>query len=445
MNIVYHKVLLEESFINECQVQFARLGSKGVQSYLDTFLPSSGIEASNLIKFCRSRGFPFEIPKEVKSQLWSEARRKVSPDTEKVPVIKQEPIIKETPVIKQEPIIKPSTDSVKSLPIKVVSLKKDFISLSFETLFFDWSKPSSVKYLVQDWVQNTLSLETVLDYQVGPYVVDLYVPSLQRAFCFNDFNHHCVGWDIDGGTGVSKTYHSDISNYCLSVGVKLYQIWNNMPDNMICSLIRSKLGKPSVRLYARKCKVSWISNSVAKKFNDINHLDKHTISWGAVGLIVDDLLVSVLSFRTPAKGNPGRVQAEFSRYCSLMGYQVIGGFSKLLKFSIPFLLEKGYSKIISYTDKDLAPSWEDTVYNKAGMFLLPTPPPIERRYVTDSAKVKGKYPVGPLSRPPVQKWKLAIDFPEIFDANVNGNELRARIGIYSSVNAGNWKFGLDLT
>lgn len=186
--------------------------------------------------------------------------------------------------------------------------------------------------------------------------LDLYLPDLGVAFEFNGYQFHCSSLSE---YSKPKTYHQRKTDECLGKGVRLYHIWEDTPDYLCDSLILSKLGLCE-RVYARECSIvklpnGWFSN---------RHVDGDCVSQLRFGLAQDDKVVCGISFRF----NNG--YAEIARFSNEIGVTVVGGYSKLLKHSIPLIVERGFRQLVSFCNRDLSPDASNTVYAKMGFRLV---------------------------------------------------------------------------
>lgn len=186
--------------------------------------------------------------------------------------------------------------------------------------------------------------------------LDLYLPDLGVAFEFNGYQFHCSSLSE---YAKPKTYHQRKTDECLSKGVRLYHIWEDTPDYLCDSLILSKLGLCE-RVYARECIIVKLPNGW---FSD-RHVDGDCVSQLRFGLAKDDKVVCGISFRF----NNG--YAEIARFSNEIGVTVVGGYSKLLKHSIPLIVERGFRQLVSFCNRDLSPDASNTVYVKMGFRLV---------------------------------------------------------------------------
>lgn len=127
---------------------------------------------------------------------------------------------------------------------------------------------------------------------------------------------------------------------------------------IIKSILANYLGD-SIKINGRECEISIIKNSEANVFMNKNHLMGYHPTASYVGLFYRGDLISCMGYKKKGEG------IEISRFSNLVGYNVRGGFSKLLKY-----LEKLVSckKIISYCDLRYSSgeSYEKTGFTKEG-------------------------------------------------------------------------------
>ena len=170
----------------------------------------------------------------------------------------------------------------------------------------------------------------------------------------------------------------------------------------IKSLIKSALGIFDVRLYARKCTIKEISSAEYKEFLELYHLQGAVNSSVRYGLFYKDELVSVIGF---GKSRFKKGEIELHRYCVKAGYQIVGGFSKLIKHACK---EYQIKEFISYID--LA-HFNGTGYKKAGFKKIEVTQPSYIYIRGDEIK----------SRMQCQKHKLEA-FLEEYDPNLSEYE-----------------------
>ena len=183
---------------------------------------------------------------------------------------------------------------------------------------------------------------------ISPLELDIVIPDKHIAIEFNG-----VFWHSDFNPRMRKTYHRDKSLKCRDKGYQLLHIWEddwyNRKD-IIKDYIKSKLGLCSKRIYARKCHVREIDAHTARLFVDSNHIQGYSNATYKIGLFYDDALVSVMlvgKLRDMMGSKPKDGHYEIYRVVSCEDTEVVGGFSKMLKY-----FERTYNPecIITYGD-----------------------------------------------------------------------------------------------
>ena len=110
--------------------------------------------------------------------------------------------------------------------------------------------------------------------------------------------------------------------------------------NICKSIISSALGIYENRIYARDCEVKEVSSKEVKEFLEENHLQGYVYSSYQIGLYFNDELIQLLCF---GQNRFKKNEIELLRFCTKLNTQVVGGFSKLLKY-------QPYTNFISYID-----------------------------------------------------------------------------------------------
>jgi hypothetical protein len=140
---------------------------------------------------------------------------------------------------------------------------------------------------------------------------------------------------------------------------------------------------------------------VVVEFLDKNHLQQSVGSKIKYGLYLpkayfrllptdfsvdsEELLVSVMTFSNPKKyykENKIVLSYELIRFANLMGFNIVGGFSKMLKY---FVEEKNPGNIMTYIDAD----WSDGQnFSKLGFKLIDKTPPLFFRLDKNKKRIK---------------------------------------------------------
>lgn len=171
-----------------------------------------------------------------------------------------------------------------------------------------------------------------------------------------------------------ETYHFKKLLEATNAKIKLLQIFEDellLKKQIVFSRIKNLLNVTENKISARKCIIKEISKAESKIFLEKNHLQGDLVDKIRTGLFFNNELVSVMTFGMKRKslGNTSmNNEYELLRFASKLDTNVIGGFSRLLKYFI-----KAYQpfKIITYADSrwsGIIP--EDTIYYKCGFKFI---------------------------------------------------------------------------
>jgi very-short-patch-repair endonuclease len=124
-----------------------------------------------------------------------------------------------------------------------------------------------------------------------------------------------------------KYYHRDKRNKYIELGYKPLFFRSDEIENkplIVESIIKNKLGL-SERIYARKTQFKQITKQEGKQFLNENHLMGNG-SGDCYALIYNNTIFSVIQIKNIKNG-----YKEISRFCIKNGFNIVGGFSKILK------------------------------------------------------------------------------------------------------------------
>lgn len=180
------------------------------------------------------------------------------------------------------------------------------------------------------------------------YEIDVFVPSEHIGIEFDGLKWHCDQYKDDN-------YHLNKTDECLKKGIRLIHIfedeWAHKQD-IVKSMLASIFGKTERKIYARKCEVREVGNTVKKMFLEENHIQGDVVSKINYGLYYDDELVSMMCFGKPrislGKKEVKEDEYELLRFCNKKYTTVVGGASKLFKH---FIYEYKPEVITSYCDR----------------------------------------------------------------------------------------------
>jgi len=194
---------------------------------------------------------------------------------------------------------------------------------------------------------------------ISPKELDIHIPSKNIAIECNGVYWHSK---YDGD------YHYNKFKECQDKNIQLISVWEdwiiNKPE-IVKSFLLSKLGIYDKRIYARDCDVIDVSSSGATKFLNENHIQGSSANTVKKGLMYNGRLVAVMCF-SHKKGCSGNNKIkdddvwELTRFCSLKGWQIVGGAERLMKH---FINEYHPHEIYSFSCNDIS---NGNVYDKLG-------------------------------------------------------------------------------
>lgn len=244
--------------------------------------------------------------------------------------------------------------------------------------------------------------------------LDIYLPDLKLAFEFDGNYYHSSMFER-----VDALYHRRKTQQCEEKGIRLIHIFEyewDKKQGLVENLIKNAIGLGE-RIYARNCQVVTITSEQYRTFLDNYHFDGKVNSSIRFGLAYNNELVAVIGF---GKSRFSKTeQLELHRYCVKAGYQIIGGFAKLVKHS-------GVDSFFSFVDYA---HFDGSGYKKIGCTQI------------DLTKPSYVYARGEkvLTRFEAQKHKLVEMFGD-FDPNLTEVQNMAKHNYYQVFDCGNLKF-----
>lgn len=202
---------------------------------------------------------------------------------------------------------------------------------------------SGPEFEIKDFIES-LGIDVKHTHYVGGYELDLYIPSKNLAIEYNGLFYHSSG--CKGDDNVYSKKHLKKTEYCESKNISLLHIFEHewlYKKDIWKSMIKSRLGL-STKIYGRLTAIKEISSSIANDFYENNHMQGKAKSKYHYGLYYNKILVAAMSVSSSRYNNH---DYEIIRFCNLIDHNVIGGFSKLLKY-----FRKLYSgTIVSYANR----------------------------------------------------------------------------------------------
>lgn len=171
---------------------------------------------------------------------------------------------------------------------------------------------------------------------------------------------------------VAKNHHLNKLRWCEDNDLRLLTIFEDewlSRRNQILSVLKAKLGKLTQRTQARKCVVKEVEATMAMNFLTAYHIQGSTIFSKALGLVLDNELLEIMTFGHHHRQNVNENTVVLSRLCTKAGWSVAGGASRLLSAFKTWIDGR---KVVSWSDN----RWSDGgVYKKLGFTLEDELPP----------------------------------------------------------------------
>jgi len=223
------------------------------------------------------------------------------------------------------------------------------------------------KQIIQFFTENYDGFVILNDRKIiPPLEVDIYLPDLRLAFEFNGLYWH-------NELLVGKNYHLNKTKLCEEKGIHLIHIYEDdwlFKTDIVKSRILNLLGKTERKIYARQCKIKYVSSKDSKEFLIENHIQGNVNSKIRLGLYYKEELVSLMTFGNLRK-NLGSTSKENSyellRFCNKINSNVIGGANKLYNY---FLSNTNPLQILSYADRSWTSMTKESLYDKLGFKLV---------------------------------------------------------------------------
>jgi hypothetical protein len=124
----------------------------------------------------------------------------------------------------------------------------------------------------------------------------------------------------------NRRYHFEMRKDFEKQNVRIFQFREdeiNYKPEIVKSIVNNSIGLTPNKIFARKCEIQVVPQTLATKFLNENHLMGKTNA-KHIGLYFENNLVSLISYKE--KKNVCKIE----RFCSLINHNIIGGFNKLL-------------------------------------------------------------------------------------------------------------------
>ena len=250
--------------------------------------------------------------------------------------------------------------------------------------------------------------------------LDIYIPEFKLAIEYDSFYYH-------NDKVVDKNYHKNKTLKCADLGISLIHIFENEwrdKQDIVKSKILYKLNKIQNKVYARNCVIKEVDTKDKNIFLDKNHIQGHDTCYKSYGLYFKDNLVSVLTISKP-RVIYGRSSEyyELSRFATDINYNVIGAYSKLLKYMFN---DTKFKAIMTYAD--LRYSSLDNLYSNSDLVSITTP----NYYYYFKGKLYHRYNF--------TKYRIKQRFKDIYSDDKTEFEMMDELGAQRIYDCGNAKY-----
>ena len=194
--------------------------------------------------------------------------------------------------------------------------------------------------------ENNISFTRNDRSKIKHYELDFFIEDYSLAIEFDGLYWHSE-------ENKENDYHLKKTIACEDQDIRLMHIFEdewNFKKDIVKSMILAACGKFERKIFARNCIIQKIDKKEALEFIQQNHIQNTEKALeNSFGLIYNGELVQVCTFRKNFAQRKNK-DWELARMCSKLNTQVIGGFSKIVKYAIN---ELHIDKVTSFVDRRL--------------------------------------------------------------------------------------------
>lgn len=178
----------------------------------------------------------------------------------------------------------------------------------------------------------------------GAYELDIYIPDKKVGIEYNGNYWHSL-------KNREKNYHYNKSKHFEEKGIRVIHIWEYEWDNprqrpILENIIKNALGLNGKTIYARKCKIEVRPSASMKDFFQKNNIQGFRGGKFAICLVYENEVVMAYMMGHCFFGK-GKYEWEVIRGATKLGYNVVGGASKIWNY---FLTEYNPTNCVYYID-----------------------------------------------------------------------------------------------
>jgi len=171
--------------------------------------------------------------------------------------------------------------------------------------------------------------------------IDIFIPSKKIAIEFNGIYWHS---ELNGK---DENYHLNKTLKCEEQGIQLIHIFETewkYKQEIVLSVINASLENFKNIINASECQIKKLNLKEKNQFLEENHVQGQDVSSIGLGLLHNEEIVNIVTFSkldTP-------YNFEVCRFCSKLGFKIIGGETKLFNY---FVKKYNPKSIIAYDDR----------------------------------------------------------------------------------------------
>lgn len=204
--------------------------------------------------------------------------------------------------------------------------------------------------------------------------IDSFIPELSIGFEYDGLRWHTEESLNKRNFSDGVNYHKYKQEVARDNGIRTIHIreneWRDKND-IVKSRILSIIGKIDKKIYARKCEIREVPNNTKVEFLNKYHIQGNDNSSIRIGLYYKGKIVSIMTFGKIRNTLSGKEDKEYEtyeliRFASRTYLNVVGGFSKLLKYAETLLSDMGIERIKTFADKRWS---EGSIYESNGFIL----------------------------------------------------------------------------
>jgi len=280
---------------------------------------------------------------------------------------------------------------------------------------------------LKNWIENELKIKTT-KHKINGFEIDIFIPKYNIGIEYDGLYWHSTRFK-------DKKYHLMKTDLCEKNNIQLIHVfedeWLNKQD-VVMSIIKSKLGLIENKIFARKCKIREINSKESSLFLNENHLQGTVGSKIKIGLFYNDILVSLMTFgkKRVSMGNKNIIdnnEYEMLRFCNKKELNVVGGASRLLKY---FIDHYSPESIITFADRRYS---NGNLYKSLGFKFLYNTQPNYFYFKKKSLHREYRY-----------TYRKNVLVKDGYDKNLTEFQIMDERGFFRIYDSGNMKFILNL-